>query len=394
MTGSGAGGISDSSGNSDHSYISNSSMVMPNNFIPTFYNKKMKKNYVSFIKGTKGHKSLNGIVNSINVNGYGNNTINHASPTSQGPLSAKYNQANLARVGGLMGSNLIPINNTTAVTTHVNTSGHIIKTSTSAPKVSEIDSTMISPSYFYNRRYSLPFNKKGNMNLTLNDTTTSTNANLNDSTNQDALVPPLNGHLNNSTMNTTYTSLSQQINELNRHSRNNSARSSTSSTQVDDDQTLHSLQSNSEHNSLDKMDEGSKVNIHSYTKTLKPIAEGIVSTNSNNNDDQGNENNYNNNNNNTLLPTSNLKTTIPKKTSMINPPTATTTTHTKNSHENNNNYTLYKTSASTNLYALNYKMISGRTNKPLSHRQALLHTTKSSSVESAASTNHVTPIYF
>jgi len=273
---------SDSSGNSEYSYLSNSSMGMLNNYLPTFYNKAMKKNYGAFINGTKGHKSINGIVSSITTKGYSNNTINHSSLNSQIPLSAKYNQANLARstVGGLMNSNLIPINNITAVTTHVYTSGHIIKASTSAPKVTEIDSPMTISTNFYNRRYSLPFNKKGTTNLTLNTTITSTTVNLNENLDQEALIPPPYDLLKNNTANTTYTSFNHQINEFNEYSRSNSMDSSStcsSSSQVDNDQTLHSLQSISNPNSLGQIHEGPKVVIQSYTKTLKPIAEGIVS---------------------------------------------------------------------------------------------------------------------
>jgi len=384
-------------------------MGMLNNYLPTFYNKAMKNNYGAFINGTKGHKSINGIVSSITTKGYSNNTINHSSLNSQIPLSAKYNQANLARstVGGLMNSNLIPINNITAVTTHVYTSGHIIKASTSAPKVTEIDSPMTISTNFYNRRYSLPFNKKGTTNLTLNTTITSTTVNLNENLDQEALIPPPYDLLKNNTANTTYTSFNHQINEFNEYSRSNSMDSSStcsSSSQVDDDQTLHSLQSISNPNSLGQIHEGPKVVIQSYTKTLKPIAEGIVSgttsittttTTTNINHDESKHSHHLSPSSpyTTTSATTHLKTTNPKTTnsSIATPPTSTTTTHPKNSHDNNNNYTLYKTSASTNLY----KMMSGRAKPPMGHRQALFtHTTKSSSVESAASTNHVTPIYF
>jgi len=426
---------SDSSGNSEYSYLSNSSMGMSNNYIPAFYNKAVKKNYYAFINGAKGHKPMNGIITSITTKGYGNNTINHSSPNSQIPLSTKYNQTNLARstVGGLVNSNLIPINNISVVTTHVYTSGQIIKTSTSAPKVTENDSNMTSSTNLYNRRYSVPFNKNGTMNLTVNTTDTSTTTNMNENMVQEALNPPPFGILKNGMVNTTYTSFNQQINDYNEYSRSNSLNSgstcsSSCSSQVDDDQTLHSFQSISNPNSLGQIHEGPKVVIQSYTKTLKPITEGIVSgtTNTTTNINYADESNppppppslphhsssssssspYSlytttsaTNTTNTTTNTTNtttithLKTTKPKTTnsSIATPPTSTTTTHPKNSHDNNNNYTLYKTSASTNLY----KMMSGRAKAPMGHRQTLFtHTTKSSSVESAASTNHVTPIYF
>eukprot|EP00833_Pecoramyces_ruminatium_P013850 jgi/Orpsp1_1/1187882/evm.model.d7180000060888.1 len=190
---------SDSSPNSDYSYLSNSSyasMITVTNCMPNFYNKKLNKNYTTFIKSNNGsNKSLNlgynlGVVNSKY---YSNNCLNHSSPTSQVPLSSKYNQKNMRRIstGGLITSNLMTMN-IPAVTTPVNTSGHIIKTSTSVPKT-DMDSVMTPPSYLYNRRYSLPFNKGNNQNhLNLPLNTHYNNMNINNN----ALTPSPIGLLN------------------------------------------------------------------------------------------------------------------------------------------------------------------------------------------------------
>jgi len=372
---------SDSSANSDYSQLSNHSP----SFVPVFYNtsKKMNKNYVQLLKGNKiaafGHNLNAGPHPSKGHQ----STLNPSSPTyqKQTPLSARYNQANLMRSsGGLMGMNT----NTTVVTTHVNTSGHIIQASTSAPKIAEVDPSMIPPTnLYYSRRYSLPaghpYAGNGVNNILINVTMPDETRETEHDNDEEALTPPPPfGGID------TTTTTSHLIHGLHHHPRlestTSTSSSSSSGSSEDDDQTLHSTQTISHNNSLDRLGEPSSLRVmpsSSFTKTLKPISEGMVSQSDTTN---------------TTLQNSDVSTT-----------STTTTTNTSPSRENN--YTLYKTSASTNLCALNQasgnvqkkhcpnsnvKMMSGGIKQAINYHPSL----KSSSVESAASNTAITPIYF
>jgi len=377
---------SDSSANSDHSYLSNSPYASLAT-VPTFYNKKMNKNYVALLKANNGSskpKNFGYHLSTLTSKGYGNNTINHCSPTSQIPLSSKYNQANLARssAGGLMASNLMPLN-TLAVTTHVNTSGHIIKTSTSAPKITEIDSQETSTSCLYNRRYSVPISNNNSTNVTLNPTITVNNQVYTPSI---GLLPNANSKdTANVVFTTNHPSSSNYYNCLghSRSSSNASTNSDSTLSSQDDDKTLHSTQSTSNESSLDHH---TTKGISSFSKNLKPISEVTDSSKSTH------QSNNQSNTKSKLSPNSSLTANILKNNDSNN---------NRKKNNSNNNYTLYKTSASTNLCALNklnnmtnYKMMSGGAKQPLVSRRSLLHSNKTNSVESADSTNPVTPIYF
>ncbi|ORY53311.1 hypothetical protein LY90DRAFT_670331 [Neocallimastix californiae] len=341
---------SESSYNSDFSYLSNSSyasMMTISNYMPTLYNKKMNKNYVSFIKSNNSsNKTLN--LNTINNKSYANKTMNHPSPTSQ-ISSNKYNKMNMRRTstGGLITSNMMTMN-IPAVTTHVNTSGHIIKTSTSAPKI-DIDSVITPPSKFYNRRYSLPFHKGnhqinlpintlyntnsnalipppiGLLNYDTNDNNSDTNMDTDIETNTNKNANPINNHLNISTQtianilnNTIYATITQ-----NNIIKNNEYQSQEEPlTYKNNDNTLNYYENNENINNNNK-------GILDYTKTLKPISE-IITTKNNITQSNDTKNINSNNNNN------NINDNIESK-----------------NNNNNNNNLLYKTNASTNLCALN-----------------------------------------
>ncbi|OUM56877.1 hypothetical protein PIROE2DRAFT_18315 [Piromyces sp. E2] len=440
---------SDSSANSDFSHLSGHS---PTSFMPKFYNassKKLNKTYVHLLKGSAASNKTLGLGYNYNLNagplsskGHQNNTMNHhpSSPTTQIPLSAKYNQANLTRSsGGLMTSPIMGMGmnmNTTVVTTHINTSGHIIQASTSAPKITEIDSSMIPPTDpYYSRRYSLPVGPHHHQggqgavntihnNILINITVPDEDrmAVSEQEVEEDGLLtpppppPPPFGLI--TTINT-----SARLPRGHRHPRHNSNSSSSSSGGVgsgsespeDDDQTLHSattpsIRSISNESSLDRLGESHSLRVipsSSFTKTLKPISEGMVS--------QSDTINI------TTLPPSEVSPTNVTTTTTTTTSTATTgTTGTTGatgatSPGHDQNYTLYKTSASTNLCALNQttgnvqwknrsildkvKMMSGGGVKEavLNHHHPHHHhhsSHRSSSVESAASTNAVTPIYF
>jgi len=356
-----------------------------------FYNtsKKMNKNYVHLLKGNKTTSFGYNLNAGPHHTKSHQNVMNPSSPTYQKhiPLSSKYNQANLIRSsGGLMASTMMGMNtNSTVVTTHVNTSGHIIQTSTSAPKTADMDPAMIPPTnLYYSRRYSLPVghchtdhdvNNNILINVTVPDEDRETE---HDVAIEEALTPPPPY----GDVHTIKTSSTHLIHGLCRHPRQESTTSSSGSSE-DDDHTLHSTQSMSHNGSLDRLGEPSSLRVmpsSSFTKTLKPISEGMVSQSDTTN------------------------TTLQNSDASTNSTTTTTTTSTTSpNHENN--YTLYKTSASTNLCALNQassniqrkqrpnynvKMMSGGVKQGLNHHPSL----KSSSVESAASNTAITPIYF
>ncbi|ORX61133.1 hypothetical protein BCR36DRAFT_341439 [Piromyces finnis] len=357
---------SDSSTNSDYSPLSNHSP----NFIPKFYStssKKMNKNYIQIMKGgnnkTMTHNyNYNYINGSVHKKSSFQNKISNSSPMNQNqiPLKTKYNQTDLMKsYSGLITSPIIGMNmNTTVVTTHVNTSGHIIQASSSAPKITEMDPSMIpSTNMYYNRRYSLPIGHSHQISIganTLNHILVNVN------------VPDENHiSLNNLEEDKVLISTSSHLPSKceNAITTNNS----DSKHQKDDNKALYSEQSTNYKNNINSLEKTSyPMNPHSsVTKIIKNNPKVIVSQ-------------------------SDTTNTTFKNSGGISSMISSNSTH-------ENSYTLYKTSASTNLCALNNTsnniLLKNRSNYNFKLMNSGIKL-KSNSIESVVSNTTVTPIYF